>query len=388
MALLKKKIRVVVIDDSVFMRTMISDILSSDPQIEVVGSAADGKLGVEKVKECKPDVVTCDVEMPSLDGIGFLKRIMVEQPVPVVMVSSITEEGGAKTLEALEAGAFDFIQKPKAQYAGAMKTVSEDLLEKVREASNAMVLPRLKVRNQGVTASTDSDLSNSSSGQKEKLKELSSNAIPQKLRGKESFGNYVIAIGISTGGPPMVTEILKSLVETSPPVFVVQHMPENFTKALADRIAAQSKIKVVEAKNGMTAESGTAYIAPGNKQMRVTKEMGRLRITVDNSDLVSGHRPSVDALFESLTKIKGLPIVGVLMTGMGRDGATQLKKIKEMGNHTICQDQATCVVYGMPKAAIEEGAADEVLPLAGIISRLKWISEKGALTSMLRKKSA
>lgn len=343
--MLKRKIRVLIVDDSVLLRSVLGDLLSSDPDIEVVGQVADGKLALPRIRELKPDVITLDVEMPLMDGVTTLKVIMEEMPTPVVMVSSVTYAGGSKALEALSAGAFDFVCKPRGQSVSAVRSLKEEIISKVKAAFQAGVrkspAPLLE-------RSIQTPLS-----------------IPKR---EERWG--IVAIGISTGGPPCVESILCNAQPGCPPIVVVQHMPKGYTKAMADRINNRSKIEVVEASNGLVLRPGLGVIAPGGSQMEVVGNPGSAVIRVTNAPPVSGHAPSVDVLFQSLTKTFAKHTMAILMTGMGRDGATGLKLLKDRGAFTVVQDEASSTVYGMPKIGFQEGAHVEEWSLNQIITRV------------------
>lgn len=355
------KIRVLVVDDSLLIREVISDILGADPSFEVVGTAHNGKSAIEKVLALKPDAMTLDVEMPVMDGIECLRAVMKEHPLPVLMVSSITYEGGFKTLQALEAGAFDYIQKPKAQASSSLARVGQELKAKLKAAvQSAYWKSKAPARSASAAPPVDT------------ATVLTTH--PPKLQRTSSLQDHIIAVGISTGGPPCVTKIFETLPKNSPPVLVVQHMPEGFTKAMAERIDKVSALKVTEAKDGDLVLSGHGYIAPGNYHMRLVRESGQLKLRLNRAEPVSGHRPSVDVMFESVAEVCGAKAIGVIMTGMGRDGVTSLKKMRGLGAHTIAQDEASSVVFGMPKIAIQEQAVDEVLSLDGIVLRLQRIA--------------
>lgn len=355
----KKKIRALVVDDALLMRKVVADILDADPEIEVIDTAYNGESALKKIRLLKPDVVTLDVEMPIVDGITCLKEMMKTDPTPAVMISSVTYEGGMHTLQALDAGAFDFVEKPKAQSSSSLKQVSEEIVKKVKAAVSSRYIERFKKKTHAIVGQASQMALN---------KEL-----PEKLQKVKSYASYVIGIGVSTGGPPCVSKILSSLTKQCPPVLVVQHMPENFTKAFADRLDRESSIKVVEASNGMDLQKGTAYIAPGNKHMMVIDTGVKKQIMLNNKDKVSGHRPSADVLFSSIAKVYRDKAIGVILTGMGKDGAENLQAMYKTGAHTIAQSKESCVVFGMPKAAIELNAIDEILSLEGIILRLKQI---------------
>ena len=323
------QIKVLVVDDSLFMRTAISSLLNSDPKISVIGTAGDGEEALRKISELNPDVVTLDVEMPRINGLTTLKEIMKKHPLPVVMLSALTKEGAKETFKALEYGAVDYVVKPSGTVSLDLKLVRDELIAKIKAAAFAKPM-RHKVKKPGIVAkSFDSE-------------------------GK------VIAMGASTGGPQALTEILSRLPEDIPPTLIVQHMPEGFTKAFAEHLDEKCQFKVKEAENGDRISKGLALVAPGGYHMLVTKNG---RILLDKGPLIHNVRPAVDPMMFSVAEAYGSKVVGVLLTGMGRDGAKGMKAIKEKGGTTIAQDEKTCVVFGMPKAAIGEGCVDIVLPL-------------------------
>lgn len=358
------KIKVLVVDDALLMRKVVADILNADPKIEVIGEATNGKMALEKVRQLKPDVLTLDVEMPVMDGIDCLKQLMKENPTPVIMVSSVTYEGGVRTLRALDAGAFDFVQKPMAQSSNSLHQVAEAIVSKVKAAVNSKYIRRFQKKE----APQKIEVADS---------KMSSFGMPPKLAKVRSFHDYVIAVGISTGGPPCVSKIFEVLPQNAPPVLVVQHMPEGFTKAMADRINKVSQMEVREAANGDIIKPGLGLIAPGHSHITLHRQAGQVQIRLSKKGPVSGHQPSADVLFENVCETYGKKSIGLIMTGMGRDGVTHLKVLHQMGAHTIAQSEDSCVVFGMPKIAIAEDAVDEVLSLEGIMLRLKKVAAVG-----------
>ncbi len=340
------KIRVLVVDDTALMRKLISDILTRDPEIEVVGTAPDGYLAIQKIKRLKPDVVTMDVEMPRMDGLTALSKIMEEHPVPVIMVSSHTYEGAKVTLEALELGAFDFIPKPTGIRSEAFSIIADNLIAKVKAAAMAK-LKKFEKKEEGPLD----------------IKKLAS----------RKFAVDIVGIGISTGGPPSLRTIFKKFPEDYPvPITVVQHMPPGFTRALAERLDKISKLHVKEAEQGEKIEKHTVYIAPGDYHMEIKNG----RVVLEKGERIWGQRPAADPMFFSIAEEYGKFSLGVVMTGMGRDGAQGLKKIKEKGGKTIAQNKETCVVFGMPRVAIEEGSVDLVVPLEEIPEAIIKMSVK------------
>ncbi len=349
-----KKIRVLVVDDSAFMRKVLSDILNSDPEIEVIGTAKDGVEAVELVQKLEPDVVTMDVEMPRMNGIEAVKKIMEIRPTPIVMVSALTREGSRATFEALEAGAVDFVPKPSGSISLDIRKIGEEIIRKVKAAARAKVLVRRRISRPTTTTETIA--------KPEEKREVVSEVEPLPYP-DEVLKRMCVIIGSSTGGPPVVTEIISKLPGRMPPIFVVQHMPPGFTKLFAERIDAVSKLKVKEAEHGERVEANTVYIAPGDYHMLIKKRGSNVYIHLDNQmPKVNGTRPAVDVTAETVAEVYGGKTVGVILTGIGKDGAYGFKKIKEKGGKIIAQSKETCVVFGMPKAVIEMGIADAILP--------------------------
>mgnify|MGYP001611026935 FL=1 len=337
-----KKIRVLTVDDSALMRQVLAMLLSKDREIEVVGSAPDPYIAREKIKALNPDVLTLDVEMPKMDGLTFLEKLMRGHPMPVIMVSSLTEDGCQTTLRALELGAVDFITKPKIDLREGMEEVAQDLIGKIKAAARATVRSKQPAA-PGAAAPT---------------KLLSSAMIKTT--------DTIIAIGSSTGGTEAVKEVLMALPPNTPPILITQHMPERFTKTWADRMNSLCRISVKEAEDGDSVLPGHALVAPGGYHMALVRSGARYTVQINQDPPVNRHRPSVDVLFASVARYAGANAVGVILTGMGGDGAKELLTMKQAGAFTIAQDEATCVVFGMPKEAIKAGAVDKVLPLQDI----------------------
>ncbi len=343
-----KKIRVLNVDDSALMRQVLASLLTKDPEIEVIGSAPDPYVAREKIKALNPDVITLDVEMPRMDGITFLEKLMRGHPMPVVMVSSLTEAGCQTTLRALELGAVDFITKPKIDLRDGMDEVAQELISKVKAAACA----NLKRQTPGDDAKT--------SVQSSQVSVLSGSQAMIKTT------DTIIAIGSSTGGTEAVKDVLKSLPPTTPPILITQHMPERFTKTWADRMNALCRISVKEAEDGDSVLPGHALVAPGGYHMALERSGARYTVRINQDPPVNRHRPSVDVLLASVARYAGANAIGVILTGMGGDGAKELLTMKQAGAFTIAQDEASCVVFGMPKEAIKLGGVDKVLPLGGI----------------------
>lgn len=334
-------IRVLIVDDSLFMRKIISDILSSDNDIQIVGTAKNGKDALEKIELLSPDVITLDVEMPVMDGIECLTHIMNNYRIPVIMLSSITTEGADATVKALELGAIDFITKPTSIFNMGNEDKKIELIEKVKTAAKVKIL---------------------------KYKQITSNIEIKRLeKSKSNIHNKqtLIAIGTSTGGPKALQSIIPFIDKNiNGSILVVQHMPPGFTNSLAKRLDSLSQIKVKEAEDGEIVQKGYCYIAPGGFHMKVEENYyNKIKIRLDQNEPVSGHRPSVDVMMSSVSKIKSLNKMGVILTGMGSDGAMGIKMIKESNGYTIAQDEETSVVFGMPKSAINTTTIDKVLPL-------------------------
>lgn len=327
-------IRVLIVDDSATARAVLNDILSSDSSIEVVGTASDAFVARDKIVELRPDVICLDVEMPRMDGITFLKKLMHYMPLPVVMVSSLTQSGAKTTLEALEAGAVDFVAKPHSHIYDGKDEMRDELISKIKAASKAKIHKRTLA---------DAQQANTTS-------------LAQTT-------NKIVAIGASTGGTEALKDVLMGLPRNAPGMVIVQHMPANFTAQFAQRLNSLCSMEVREAKNGDSIIPGVALIAPGDYHMVVRRSGARYYVEIGNGEKVSGHRPSVDVLFNSVAKIAGANAIGVILTGMGSDGAKGLLAMKNAAARTIGQDEASCVVYGMPKVAYEIGAVEKQLPL-------------------------
>ena len=339
---MERKIRVLVVDDSAFMRKALTRMLCSDPMIDVVDTASDGEEGVRKALILRPDVVTLDVMMPGMDGLTALRRIMAECPTPVLMLSSLTSEGGETTLKALDWGAADFIDKASANTAMDILTIAGELITKVKALAGVRVANLVRTR--------------------PRLTEPA-NALTVKAN-PNACAVKVVAIGSSTGGPPALQTILCSLPEDLPAaVLIVQHMPKGFTASLAERLNKLSRLSVKEAEDGDRVAPGRCLIAPSGLHMTVQRNGpgSVVRLSMDPDGLL--HRPSVDVLMNSTAKVFGNGVVGVILTGMGADGAKGIKAIHDAGGRTIAQDEETSVVYGMPRVAVELGGVDRSLPL-------------------------
>lgn len=340
------KVKVLVVDDSAFMRKLIVDFLSENPQIEVVGTARNGKEALEKVSLLNPDVVTLDVEMPIMNGLETLKQLMEKHPLPVVMLSSTTTEGAENTITAMQYGAVDFVAKPSGVISLDLYKVKEELTNKVLMASRANV--------RAISKNAES--------------EWKANQQVRIFYDRKHQRKKIVCIGTSTGGPRALQQVLTKLPKNiAAPIMIVQHMPKGFTKSLAQRLDSLSSIAVKEAEDGETLQNGTAYIAPGGFHLLVHEAKGSLTACVEQSPPRNGHRPSVDVLFESISALADYEKIAVIMTGMGSDGTAGLRRLKESGNtKVIAEDEKTAVVFGMPKAAIQANVVDVVVPLEQI----------------------
>lgn len=348
-------VKVLVVDDSAFMRKMITDMVNQDKQLTVIGTARNGLDGIEKIKKLKPDVVTMDVEMPEMDGISALKIIMEEFPVPVIMLSSLTKDGTRATIQAIENGAVDFISKPSGAISLDIAKVQQELVTKIKLAMTANISRKL-IKQTSTTNNND---------------QLTEPTFIHK--------QTVVAIGVSTGGPRALQQILKDIPQDFPaPILIVQHMPKSFTKSLADRLNRLCSIEVSEAENGEILSPGRAYIAPGDFHMEIKKIGSALAIQLEQSPPKKGHRPSVDNLLQSLAHINNVNKVAVILTGMGSDGTEGAKYLRNKDKHTyiIAESQETAVIYGMPKSIIENVGANLVLPIDEIAEKLQWIMNR------------
>jgi two-component system, chemotaxis family, protein-glutamate methylesterase/glutaminase len=340
-------IRVLIVDDSALMRALLSDLLGADPGIVVVGTASDPLIARDRIKALNPDVITLDVEMPRMDGIAFLEKIMTLRPMPVLMVSSLTQAGADTTLRALELGAVDYVAKPMIDLKQGMQALREELIAKVKVAAGA------RVRSHG--------------------------APPARLAGAGyQSSERVVAIGASTGGVEALQEILYALPADSPAIVVTQHMPPVFTSSFARRLDAACAVAVAEASHDARVLPGHVYIAPGGRHLEIGRSGADYVCRIHDGELVSGHRPSVDVLFRSVARSAGANAVGVILTGMGRDGALGLAEMRAAGARTLGQDEASCLVYGMPKAAREQGGVETELGLAHIAGEVLRLCREAA----------
>ncbi|SCA54857.1 fused chemotaxis regulator; protein-glutamate methylesterase in two-component regulatory system with CheA [Candidatus Terasakiella magnetica] len=341
-----QKIKVLIVDDSALIRQMLTSILSNDPAIEVVGAAPDALKAREMIKRLNPDVVTLDIEMPKMNGIDFLRKIMTLRPMPVVMISTLTQNGANITLQALEIGAVDFVAKPQQDVQRNLEDKAKEITDKVKAAAGARIRPLEEI---------DSD-----------------HAAQNKVAPLVNSGGdkNIVVFGASTGGVEAIRTVLSRLPSNMPPIFIVQHMPKQFTTTFAKRLDKLCAMDVHEAEDYMVAKAGHVYLAPGDKHLRVARSKGELVCRLVDGNPVSGHIPSVDVLFDSVCHVSPTETIGVMLSGMGRDGAESMLKLKQAGAYNVGQDEASCVVYGMPKAAFERGAVHKQVDIKKIADEL------------------
>lgn len=363
-----RPITVVVIDDSAFMRKALSSMLESDPDIKVVAVARDGREAIEKIARHRPDVVTLDIEMPGMDGIAALRIIMEQHPVPVLMVSSLTTEGAQATMDALDLGAVDFISKEQSFVSVGILQIRDDLVAKVREIATSRYIrlrfETMRQRRQPVVAAP-------------------ARSTPTPV-GLPASGLSAVAVGISTGGPLALLQMIPRLpADFALPIVVVQHMPPHFTKTMSQRLNSVSAIAVKEAATGDRLEAGSVLVAPGGKHITFDRHHDDLTVVISDEPSTTIYRPSADVMMLSLSTLAPRPVLGLIMTGMGKDGLNGLRSIKHRGGIVLAQDEASCVVYGMPRAAVDDGIADAVLSLDEIPSALIGIAQRHRRPSTL-----
>ncbi len=362
-----KRIRVLIVDDSAIARDLLERGLSLDPDIEVVGKAADAYVARDKIVFLKPDVVTLDVEMPRMDGIAFLRKLMPQYPIPVVIVSAVTAEGSRRALEALQAGALDVVAKPSAKDPSGLRIMIAELAERVKEAAKANP-EKLRSAVPESGAVEPAAATGPSSSSERPAASPPPRATPV-LKSNKSSGapmaasKKVIAIGASTGGTSALAKVVNSLPADSPPVVIVQHMPPVFTKMFAESMNRQSKVTVKEAEDGDALIRGRVLVAPGDRHMKLRKTANGYIVGLSDGAKVSGHRPSVDVLFNSVAEAVGNEAVAAILTGMGRDGAEGMLALRRAGARCVAQDEATSVVFGMPREAWDNGAAEVLVPI-------------------------
>ncbi len=350
-----EKIKVLIVDDSALVRQTLETILSSDPMIEIVGVAADPYIAVERIKECVPDVITLDIEMPRMDGLTFLKKLMSQHPIPVVVISTLTQKGTDSALLALEYGAVEIFAKPKVNTKDLLEKAKIELCDKVKAAAQS----KLKRRSAVISSASASD---------EVAPKLTADAVIQRGSATSLVATTetVIAVGASTGGTEALKVFLQGFPSDCPGIVIVQHMPEMFTKQFAQRLDSICKITVKEATTGDKVLRGHALIAPGGAHLILKRSGAIYHVEVVEGPLVNRHRPSVDVLFRSVARYAGKNVIGVILTGMGDDGAKGMLEMKEAGAYTVAQDETSCVVFGMPKEAIKLGGVDKIIPLTEI----------------------
>ncbi len=360
---MNNKIKVLIVDDSPLVRQVLKGIFEADKNFEVIGTAADPFIAVKEISKHTPDVITLDIEMPRMDGLTFLKKLMKQHPIPVVIISSLTQEGSVSAIRALEFGAVDIITKPKIVTHANFEEIKIQICDSVKAAAQAKVRKRMEVH---VTPKHGADV-------------LLSRRINKSM---EETTDKIIALGASTGGTEALQFFLQSMPYDAPGIIIVQHMPELFTRAFANRLNGICKISVKEAEQGDAVIRGRALIAPGNYHMMLKRSGAKYFVEVTQGPLVNRHRPAVDVLFRSTATYAGKNAVGVIMTGMGDDGARGLLEMKEAGALTIAQNEETCVVYGMPREAVKMGAADKILGLpdipGAVLKSLKYNVEQPA----------
>ncbi len=354
-------IKVLIVDDSALIRELLTQILGSDPGIEVVGTAGDPYIARRKIKQLNPDVLTLDFEMPRMDGLTFLENLMRLRPMPVVMISSVTEHGADTTLRALELGAVDYIAKPEVDIAKGIKSYAEEIISKVKAAAGA------RVRSLG-----DRNRSNKEVGQRD-----IPNVVKRVRRGggQKSGLDQVIGVGASAGGTEAIADVLRYLPSDMPPIVVTQHIPGAFSRSFAARVNSKCQLDVAEAKEGEKLIRGRVYIAPGDQHLEVEKSKTGYVCRLNDGPSVNRHKPAVDVMFHSLAKSVGSNAIGIILTGMGKDGAAGLEAMKKLGAVTLVQDEKSSVVWGMPKEAVRRGVVDEILPLRSMPKRIVELSE-------------
>jgi two-component system, chemotaxis family, protein-glutamate methylesterase/glutaminase len=340
------KIKVLIVDDSALIRALLTEIINQADDLQVVGVAGDPYMARDLIRKLNPDMITLDIEMPKMDGLEFLEKLMRLRPMPVLMVSTLTEQGSAATLRALELGAIDFIAKPKMDIKNKLEEYASDIRAKIR-----------------VVAAAKIQAAKPANHTKKMIKALQKNAI-------NANQDALLAIGASTGGTEAIKEILMQMPADCPPILIVQHMPEGFTKSYAARLDSLCDINVREAVHGEPILPGHAYLAPGDFHMAITRASGHFICQITQNDPVNRHRPAVDVLFNSVANLCKGNAVGVILTGMGKDGAAGMKLMHDTGCKTIAQSEASCVVFGMPKEAIAQGGVDEIVPLNQMAERV------------------
>ena len=338
------KIKVLIVDDSALIRAILTEIINQADDMHVIGVARDPIIAREKIRELQPDVITLDIEMPNMDGLEFLEKLMRLHPLPVLMVSTLTEKGSTAALRALELGAIDFIAKPKVDIKNQLEAYAEEITSKIRMIAKAKLRPKQPAHKPS-----------------KKIKALKSN--------KRATTQKILVIGASTGGTEAIKEVLMELPADCPPILIVQHMPPGFTKSYAARLNSLSQIVVSEAKHGEHILPGHAYLAPGDYHLSIGRVSNYYICNISQDPPVNRHRPAVDVLFDSVAALAKGNAVGMILTGMGKDGAAGMKRMHDKGCKNLAQDEASCVVFGMPKEAIAQGGVDEIVPLDKMAER-------------------
>ena len=353
------RIRVVVVDDSALVRSILKTVIDSQPDMVCIGAAVDPYMAREMIRELNPDVITLDVEMPRMDGLDFLEKIMRLRPMPVLMVSTLTERGAETTLRALELGAVDFVAKPRLGLAQGLQEMAVEITDKLRIAARARIARRPVATPAPASSAPRAAGSGPSAGAQPLVK-------PVPVVFSRVSTEKIIAIGSSTGGTEALREVLSGLPADCPAVMVTQHMPPGFTKSFADRLNSICRMHVKEAEHAERVLPGHVYIAPGGRHLLVKRSGANYMVEISDAEPVNRHKPSVDVLFRSVAEQVGRNALGVMLTGMGRDGADAMRVMRDAGAYNISQDEASCVVYGMPREAVAAGAVNEVLPLSKI----------------------
>ena len=360
-----RKIRVLIVDDSASVRMTLSEIIGSDPDLEVMATAADPYVAVERIRQEVPDVMFLDIELPRMDGLTFLRKIMSQRPIPVVICSSLAEAGSDTLMQALEAGAVDVVAKPRVDTTEFLKESRMRICDAAKAAAHAKfrgVHKPAPVMNVEAKLTADAIIP------------PHSEARAASVRAKQPQTDPIICIGASTGGTEALREVLERLPADSPGVIIVQHMPEKFTNAFARRLNGLCAVEVKEAEDGDVVQAGRVLIAPGNQHMVLHRAGSRYTVNIVDGPHVSRHRPSVDVMFRSASQVAGRNAMGIILTGMGDDGARGLLEMRQAGSHTIAQDEESCVVFGMPKEAIMRGAAVKIVPLSRVATEIETYS--------------
>lgn len=372
-----KKSRLLIVDDSAFMRKLISDFFIDQPSVEVIGTARNGLDAIKKIQQLKPDVVTMDVEMPVMNGLEALTEIMDVCPVPVIMLSSSTQQGAESTITAMEKGAVDFVAKPSGAISLDLHKIKDEVIHKVQQAAQVSVAKLKKTVVNKASREMETNIKSFTRGHE--LQQPLQQKVDRPIRTNWSkTSKKIVLIGTSTGGPRALQEVITKLPKSiNAPILIVQHMPPGFTKSLSERLNHLSSISVKEAEHGETIQNGTAYISPGGYHLKLRKVGKNLEIVLDQTEPPRlGHRPAVDVMFEEVSRFNDFDKIAVIMTGMGYDGSKGLKALKQNGNVVaIAESQETCIVYGMPKAAVETNLVDEIADvddIAGVI--MKYLS--------------